>query len=141
MSGILILILRILLAVCLYGFLIWAMLTIWHELRAHTQLIHPQHTPTLHLAILEGAPVQEKELALPEIILGRDPNSHFALNNETVSARHARISFHHNQWWVEDLHTTNGTYLNDQRIEAATVLVNGDELRCGQVVLSIGINP
>jgi hypothetical protein len=141
MSGILILILRIFLAICLYGFLIWAMLTIWRELHAHTQLIHPQHTPILRLSILEGAPPQQKELALPEIILGRDLDNHFPLNNETVSARHARISFHHNQWWVEDLQTTNGTYLNDQRIEAATVLVNGDELRCGQVVLSVDIKP
>ncbi len=139
MSGILILILRVLLSICLYGFLIWALITLWRELRAHTQLIHPQQAPALRLTILDGAPQQETQLSLPEVILGRDPAAHLVLNNETVSARHARISFHHNQWWVEDLQTTNGTYLNDQRIESATVLVNGDELRCGQVVLTISI--
>ncbi len=73
------------------------------------------------------------------MIIGRSPNSDYPIANETVSARHARLSYHHNQWWVEDLNSTNGTYLNDERLTFPTVIISGDDLRCGRVNLSIQI--
>jgi pSer/pThr/pTyr-binding forkhead associated (FHA) protein len=60
--------------------------------------------------------------------------------DDTVSARHARLSYHHNQWWVEDLQSRNGTYLNDERVSVPTVIVSGDELRYGQVATLIEID-
>lgn len=137
MSAILIFILRLLLAAILYTFIGWALYTIWKDLKLQTQLVHPKRTPPLKILAVSGIPEIEHLFTQSEILLGRDPASDFPLTHETVSAHHARISYHHNQWWVEDTRSTNGTYLNDQKVELPTVLTHNDELRCGQVVLAI----
>ena len=72
-------------------------------------------------------------------LLGRDPVCDFQIKNETVSARHARLSYHHKQWWIEDLNSTNGTFLNEEPLYTATVIVSGDEIRCGQVDILVSI--
>lgn len=138
-SGIIVFILRILLAVTLYGFIAWALITIWRELRAQGQLLSAPRIPALLLTRLDGADQPPKSYAEPEIIIGRSKNCDYAIGDETVSARHTRLSFHHNQWWAEDLKSTNGTFLNDERISMPTVIIPGDELRCGQIGLVIGI--
>jgi len=137
MSGIVVLILRILLAVLLYGFLGWSLVTIWRDLRTQSQLLSKPIIP--ELIINKTGEENSQSFAIPEVTIGRSPNSEYPIVNDTVSARHARLSYHHNQWWVEDLNSTNGTYLNDERLSFPTVIVSGDELRCGKVSLLIRI--
>ncbi|MFU8774027.1 MAG: FHA domain-containing protein, partial [Anaerolineales bacterium] len=48
-------------------------------------------------------------------------------------AQHARLSFHHNQWWIEDMGSKNGTFLNQQFVATPLVVTSGDELLFGQV--------
>lgn len=142
MTGTVVLILRILLAACLYGFLVWALLAIWRDLRVQGQLISAPHIPTLSIALVEvgsGEAGEWRSFQEPELFIGRSETSQVTLPDETVSARHARLSYHHNQWWLEDLRSTNGTFLNDERVSVPTVIVSGDELRCGQVNLLIGV--
>jgi pSer/pThr/pTyr-binding forkhead associated (FHA) protein len=140
MTGIVVLILRILLLACLYGFLIWAFLTIWRDLRAQSQQLSAPFIPPLTMLPVEEVDQQPQVFSIPEVIVGRSLTSDFTITHDTVSARHARFSYHHNQWWVEDLNSTNGTFLNDERVSMATVVVSGDELRCGQVNLSIRVD-
>lgn len=139
-TGIVLLILRVLLAVSLYIFLGWAMLTIWRDLRAHGKIISAPVIPMLVFNPLVAGKGEPASLDAPEIIIGRSASSGYAIPDETVSARHARLSYHHNQWWVEDLKSTNGTFLNDERVSVPTVIVSGDELRCGQVRVDITID-
>ena len=139
MSGIVLLVLRILLVASLYAFLGWALVTIWRELRIQGQLISAPVIPALTLTPLETGKGELVSLESGEVVIGRSNNCDYSLPDETVSARHARLSYHHNQWWAEDLKSTNGTYLNDERVSVPTVIVSGDELRCGQVSLLIGI--
>ena len=62
-------------------------------------------------------------------------------NQQTlISARHAHLTYHHNQWWLEDLASTNGTLLNDIRITTPTVITSGDELQCGATRLFISLS-
>jgi pSer/pThr/pTyr-binding forkhead associated (FHA) protein len=72
-----------------------------------------------------------------EIILGRDPTCDIPLMSETVSARHARFSFHHAQWWLEDLKSTNGTFLNEEAVITSVVIKTGDQIRCGDIYIKI----
>ena len=137
MSEIVVFVLRILLAAILYGFLGWALVTIWRDLRAQGQFLSKPRIPPLII----GKPGEEEEqsFTIPEVLIGRSEKSDYTIANETVSARHARLSYHHNQWWVEDLNSMNGTYLNDERLSFPTVIISGDELRCGKVCLGIRI--
>lgn len=139
-SGIVFLVLRLLLAASLYAFLGWALLTIWRDLRASGQLISAPVIPPITLTPLESDKGEPQMLDTPEVFIGRSSSSNYPISDDTVSARHARLSYHHQQWWVEDLRSTNGTYLNDEPVSVPTVIVSGDELRCGQVSLLITID-
>lgn len=137
MSELIVFAFRILLAALLYGFLGWGLVTIWRDLRTQGQFLSKPNIPPLLVSKPGEEPPQS--FTIPEVIIGRSGRSDYAITNETVSARHARLSYHHNQWWVEDLNSTNGTYLNDERLSVPTVVISGDELRCGKVSLSIRI--
>jgi pSer/pThr/pTyr-binding forkhead associated (FHA) protein len=137
MSAIIVLILRVLLALALYAFLAWALYTIWRELRAQSLLVSTQRITPITINWNTNEQTLTQQYTRPEIIIGRDLSCELAVNDEMVSARHARLSYHHNQWWVEDLQSTNGTYLNDERVYTATVLIEGDELRCGKLYFQI----
>jgi pSer/pThr/pTyr-binding forkhead associated (FHA) protein len=60
--------------------------------------------------------------------------------DDTASARHAQLSYHHLQWWLEDLASTNGTILNDTPITMPTVITSGDEIRCGETHMTITLS-
>jgi pSer/pThr/pTyr-binding forkhead associated (FHA) protein len=139
MSAIIVLILRFLLALALYGFLGYAIYTLWRDLRITSQLVSNRKIPSIVISRLEEEPTEGKSFNIPEIIIGRDPGTDYPIANDTVSARHARFSYHHNQWWIEDLASTNGTFLNDERLSTPTVIISGDLMRCGKVDLLVTI--
>ncbi len=139
MSGVVVLILRILMAIALYGFVFWAVYTIWKDLQVQSQTLASKKIPPLLIYPLDFLDRNPIRFEVPEVILGRDPACSFVVPDETVSARHTRFSYHQNQWWIEDLHSTNGTYLNEEPISTLTVIVSGDEVRCGQTAFRVEI--
>jgi len=141
MTGIIVFILRLLLAGVLYAFLGWSIYTIWQDLRIHSTLLGSKQIPFIRLETTNKEERVKVELDLPEIIIGRDPNCEFPVSDDTISARHARLAYRQKQWWIEDLQSTNGTFLNEEEIKTPTVIISGDELRCGQVKLRIEIQP
>lgn len=138
MSGILALILRILLLVALYGFLGWALLILWREIASQGFSLSKRQTPKLALTIRYGNsnPIT-RNFTQPVVTIGRHPNCDIALMDENVSVRHAQFTYHHNQWWLEDLSSTNGTLLNQIQVTTATVLTTGDEIQCGDTHLVV----
>jgi len=72
------------------------------------------------------------------IVVGRDAESGIRLDgDEFASARHARIEPRSDGVWVEDLGSTNGTFVNGDRITSPRVLRKGDALRIGQTELRL----
>ncbi len=139
MSGPVFLFLRIALSVALYAFVGWALYTVWKDLRQQSAPQASSHAPLLTLSIeFEDGP-QVLQYSTSEIIVGRDPVSDCHLMDKTISARHTRLVYHHKQWWVEDLHSTNGTFLNQEPVIESIVITSGDQLRCGQVLLNVSI--
>jgi FHA domain-containing protein len=141
MSGPIVLGLRLLLTLALYAFLGWALWTIWQDLKRFALQASTGRIPAIRLEVRDRnrAPVS-RTFSQPEITLGRDPACDIPLDEETVSARHARISFHHGQWWIEDMKSTNGTRLNKISLTTATVLTSGDEIKCGKVRMHVSLD-
>lgn len=139
MTAILLLLLRLLLAALLYAFLAWALWLILKDLQRHAGLASAQRTPEIGLALLNDGAALPRRFNTNEILIGREKNCDLILSDVTVSAQHARLAYHHNQWWVEDLVSTNGTTLNENSVGSPVVLTNGDRLRCGKVELLVEI--
>jgi pSer/pThr/pTyr-binding forkhead associated (FHA) protein len=137
MTGALLLIIRVALVVTLYVFLGWALITLWQGLREQKRTSKNQQTPKIWLKVQIGESIQHHQIRGREIIFGRDPTCECVLPSDTVSARHARLSFRHAQWWLEDLQSTNGSFLNGETVTVPVVVAPGDQIRCGEVLLSI----
>ncbi|MFL5346072.1 MAG: diguanylate cyclase [Hyalangium sp.] len=66
-----------------------------------------------------------------EYTIGRDENNQIVVDLDNVSRRHARIFGSHDRMFVEDLKSTNGTFLNDQEVLGAQPLRSGDLVKVG----------
>jgi len=140
MSAPILLVARLLLALSLYAFLGWALLTLWRDIQRQGASLAARKVPLMSLTVqaAASAPLM-RNFSKPEVILGRDPDCELALDDETVSARHARLTYHHGQWWLEDLGSTNGTFLNSEPLSTPTVVTSGDRIGCGQMTLVISL--
>lgn len=129
--------LRAMMALALYGFLAWCFLTLWRELKQQASNLARQRVPAL--LFTTEADGEQLRFATPEVTLGRHPSCEWVLTDDTVSSRHARLVFHHDHWWLEDLGSRNGTFLNGDALRAPVVLTNQDRIRCGQVSFALQI--
>lgn len=75
------------------------------------------------------------ELESDALTIGRSPHSDLFLDDVTVSRHHARVLRDEGGFWVEDLNSLNGTYVNRKRIEQQR-LFDGDELQIGKFKLA-----
>jgi pSer/pThr/pTyr-binding forkhead associated (FHA) protein len=140
MSGSILLALRILMVICLYAILGTAMYIFWQNLQQQTSQVTKKFVPPLTLFHQVDGNVIDYHFTAAEITIGRDPACDCILNDSTVSATHARLTYRQGQWWIEDLRSTNGTFLNQESVLAPLVITSGDQLRCGQVMLSISVS-
>ncbi|KQY46333.1 FHA domain-containing protein [Cellulomonas sp. Root137] len=76
-------------------------------------------------------------LGTSAVLIGRAPSCTLVLDDDYSSSRHARIFPQGGQWFVEDLGSTNGTFVADQRVEAPTPVPTGTPVRVGQSVLEL----
>jgi len=140
MSGPIVLALRLVLVFALYGFLGFALLTLWRDLVRQGSILEARRVPEISLSLVaEGGAAAVRKFTKPEITVGRDLTCDISLADEAVSARHARFSHHHGQWWLEDLASKNGTQLNGSPVIIPTVLASGDEVRCGSAKITVAI--
>jgi FHA domain len=65
--------------------------------------------------------------------IGRDVNNAIVVEDQFASAEHAVLTFRGRTWYVEDLGSTNGTYINGSRIDGLAPIGFGDEIQIGQV--------
>jgi len=89
------------------------------------------------LVVLQPAganPGRRYALSRPEHVVGRRAETDIPIDLDSVSRRHARFARDAKGWYVEDLSSTNGSFVNDERIERHH-LVDGDIVRFGEAVV------
>ncbi len=91
----------------------------------------------LLLEIVEGPDAGERLPLTGSVELGRDPGLSHPLADAKVSRRHARVNATGSSVSVEDLGSTNGTFLNESPLEIATAIKPGDRIRVGFTVLEL----
>ena len=71
------------------------------------------------------------------ILIGRADDSTLVLDDDYASTRHARIALMGEEWYVEDLGSTNGTYLDRAKVTAPTRVPPGVPIRIGKTVIEL----
>ncbi len=89
--------------------------------------------------LVTGGPLSGTTLSLTEqqITIGRSNDATLVLNDDYASSRHARLFPQDGQWIVEDLGSTNGTYLDRQKVTQPTPVPTGVPIRIGKTVLEL----
>ena len=90
------------------------------------------------LIVTDGA-LTGTSLSLTEagVSVGRSPDSTLVLSDDYASTRHARLFPNNGQWYVEDLGSTNGTYLDRAKVNGPTAVPLGVPIRIGKTVLEL----
>lgn len=152
---------ELLLSVLRIGFLIalwWFVLTVVSVLRRDLQaprdakpltparaVQRPSPRATLRarktstqLVIVEGAlRGTVVPLGSSPIVIGRASDATIVLDDDFVSTHHARLTPNGNHWIVEDLGSTNGTYIDKTRVSTPTVFKPGTQLRIGKTSMEL----
>ncbi|CAL8968422.1 FHA domain-containing protein FhaB [Cellulomonas sp. T2.31MG-18] len=76
-------------------------------------------------------------LGSSSVLVGRSPSCTLVLDDDYSSSRHARLFQQGDQWFVEDLGSTNGTFVGERRVESPTPVPTGTPVRVGRSVLEL----
>jgi signal transduction histidine kinase len=94
----------------------------------------------LVLHVLQG-PDRGKRFELPAHepqLIGRSTEA-LPLSDQTVSRRHAELTPDDGRWFIRDLDSSNGTWVNGQRVQDRVELTPGDQVRCGSTLFVFGL--
>jgi FHA domain len=125
---------RLLFLGLIYLFLFRVIRALLRDLRAAAR--EPSDRPG-RLVVLEspsGEPAAGHQFTLDVITpLGRDVNNAIVIDDPFASAEHAVLTYRGRSWYLEDLDSTNGSYINGRRVDGVSPLGFGDEVQIGQV--------
>jgi pSer/pThr/pTyr-binding forkhead associated (FHA) protein len=98
------------------------------------------HSQRLHLSVVEPPELRGRSFDVAdELTVGRSSGCGLCVAEDSfVSHLHARFFNRENKIWIEDLGSTNGTYLNTHRLAQPAPLRSGDRLRMGRTVFEVG---
>jgi pSer/pThr/pTyr-binding forkhead associated (FHA) protein len=91
----------------------------------------------LTLEVVEGPDAGTTASLAGTLEIGRDPAAGLALHDDQASRRHARISVQSGRAVVEDLQSSNGTFVNNNELSGPTYVAAGDELLIGVSVIQV----
>jgi pSer/pThr/pTyr-binding forkhead associated (FHA) protein len=135
-----------------YGLLALLFLFIWRAMRWVVRGLNGDRTPPAAAGSDRGAPSPARPSMLTvqsdgqrsrsvrldgSTTIGRSVECELRLDDTYVSQQHARIFDRGGNWYVEDLGSTNGTFVNDQKLVAPAMLTPGDKVRVGQTTVEL----
>ena len=109
----------------------------WHCAARCCRTGQHRHTAR-YLVVIEGALSGTRiTLGNQPVLIGRADDSTLVLTDDYASTRHARLSQHGAEWYVEDLGSTNGTYLDRDKVTTAVRVPIGTPVRIGKTVIEL----
>lgn len=98
----------------------------------------PKAKTPRHLVVTDGALAGTRiSLEGRPIMIGRADDSTLVLDDDYASTRHAKLSPRGNDWYVEDLGSTNGTYLDRAKVTGPSKVPLGAPIRIGKTVIEL----
>lgn len=98
----------------------------------------PGPAPT-HIVIVQGqGQGTTTPLGAQPLTIGRGGNSNVVIADDYASTHHARLYPRAGQWFIEDLNSTNGTFIGRQRVDGPIAVSVGTQIRIGNTVLELG---
>ncbi|MGF1506903.1 MAG: FHA domain-containing protein [Chloroflexi bacterium] len=131
------LILRVAIALALYAFIGALFYFLVQDIKS-TQGTSPSPTrAALALISADDLPVElnGRHPLRARTIIGRAPTCDIVLPEPFASLEHAAVTLRDDQWWLEDLGSRNGTYLNGDIITDRVILATGDRIVIGRITL------
>lgn len=99
--------------------------------------IAPRSTPVTLVALAGPLAGTRLSLSNSAVLIGRSPSCTLVLDDDYASGKHARIFPHDGRWFVEDLGSTNGSWLGDHRVGEPEPMDLGVQLKIGQTVIEL----
>ena len=101
--------------------------------------VQADEAPAARLLVTAG-PLKGTSIPLgaAPVLVGRAPTCTLVIDDDYCSARHCRIFPENGEWRVEDLGSTNGTFLGNQKVTDPVPLRRGDQVRIGATTLELG---
>ncbi len=88
---------------------------------------------TLHIRNVSNPDIKKRYMIYGKALVGRNKSCDIVLREKYISGEHARIWFEKGEWYLEDLGSRNGTYINGQRIRNTVILDARDEIAFGEL--------
>jgi len=102
-----------------------------------------QSTPQPAASSLVGSLTQDSGAVFPllddEYLIGRDASNPISIADNSISSRHARIIRGPDGFFIEDLQSRNGTFVNGEKVTDRRLLTNNDLVRLGKVILTFNL--
>ncbi|MDX6765789.1 MAG: FHA domain-containing protein [Candidatus Methylacidiphilales bacterium] len=95
----------------------------------------PTHPPVTHLSVVSDPLPKIFELLDDRITIGRNPDNRLQLSVESVSGHHCVLEKRNHHYWINDLQSRNGTFLNNKPIVSPTIIQPGDLIQMGAALL------
>ena len=140
-TEVVILLLRFAVLLVLYLFLWQLVAVVWRDLRRPSSWETEPSKPIGRLFVVSsGGTTYQPGHSFPIYRitkLGRGSDNSVVLDDGFVSTNHAELRYQEGTWWVADLGSRNGTWINDRRVRGQTAAKYGDVLAVGQVKLKL----
>ncbi len=131
-------IMRLAFLALIYLFLIGVVRVLIRDLRAASREPATELGRLIVLASPSGEPAVGAVFALDAVTtIGRDVNNAVVIEDPFASSEHCALTFRGRSWYVEDLASTNGTFLNGSQVGGTAPMSFGDEIQVGEVRLRL----
>jgi pSer/pThr/pTyr-binding forkhead associated (FHA) protein len=131
-------IMRLAFLALIYLFLIGVVRVLIRDLRAASREPATELGRLIVLASPSGEPAVGAVFALDAVTtIGRDVNNAVVIEDPFASSEHCALTFRGRAWFVEDLGSTNGTFLNSNQVDGTAPMSYGDEIQVGEVRLRL----